>query len=47
VTLLATLYICNAQIFVQEMTNNNEFTYSVGDTKPWFTSSIEQDNHNL
>ena len=28
------------------MTNNVELTFSVGDTIPQFTSSIEQDNSN-
>ena len=29
---------------LQEMTNNVGFKFSVGDTRPWFTISIEQDN---
>ena len=29
---------------IQRMTNNIGSTFSVGDTIPWFTSSIEQDN---
>ena len=28
------------------MTNIVGLTFSVGDTIPWFTISIEQDNHN-
>ena len=29
---------------LQGMTNNVGLTFSVGDTTPWFTNSIEQDN---
>ena len=28
------------------MTNNVALTFGVGDTIPWFTISIEQDNQN-
>ena len=29
---------------LQGMTNNVELTFGVGDTIPWFTTNIEQDN---
>ena len=37
-------FICNAQVFLQGMTNTLGLAFSVGDTTPWFTISIEQDN---
>ena len=30
--------------FLQGMTNTIRLTLSVGDTRPWFTNSIEHDN---
>ena len=35
---------CNTQIFLQRMTNNVGLAFSVGDTTPRFTMSIEQDD---
>ena len=31
---------------LQGTANNVELIFSVGDTMPWFTISIEQDNYN-
>ena len=35
---------CNPPKNLQGMTNNVGLTFRVGDTTPWFTRSIEQDN---
>ena len=45
-TVIAILLICNHPIVLQGMTNNVGLRFSVGDTIPWFTINIEQDNQN-
>jgi hypothetical protein len=36
--------LSSTQKNLQGMTNDGGLTFSVGDTIPWFTISIEQDN---